>query len=190
MTVLKRNHDPLESVKKNNPPTEFVWYNEFGDTLGSQAKIIAILADGQLVDTVPENQTVQIVLDKTCCYTDKSGQVGDTGFIEKPILRLEPCFKVDCTFTITSTQIDGELIVHFGYISYVRDGVSAGNAKLKTGDNVYVSVNENHRRAIKKAIQRSKALREALGRYAEQQGSKVSQDKSRFCFTSYSSLEK
>jgi alanyl-tRNA synthetase len=177
-------HDPLENVKKNNPPTEFVGYN----TLHCEAKIIAILADGKLVDSVSEGQTAQIVLDKTPFYGEKGGQVGDDGVIHTKNQK-----ENDGIFMVDATQIDGELIVHTGRMGHSENS-QYPVTEYKVGDTVVASVTKNYRQAIERAHTATHllhyVLRLQLGGHAEQQGSKVDADTLRFDFTNHSAIDK
>ncbi|GHT38359.1 hypothetical protein FACS189427_12390 [Planctomycetales bacterium] len=171
-------HDPLESVKKNNPPTEFVGYDDWS----CEAKVIAILQDGKLVDEVSDG-TCSVILDKTPFYGEKGGQVGDKGII----FNLNKNEKVDTTFEVESTQLDGELVVHVGRIK-------RANGKLKVGEIVRGIVECHSRSAIERAHTATHllhyVLRKELGGHAEQQGSKVSVDELRFDFTNHSAIDK
>ncbi|GHT41370.1 alanine--tRNA ligase [Planctomycetales bacterium] len=172
-------HDPLESVKKNNPPTEFVGYKP---PLNCAATVLAILQDDKLIDTTPLNQTVKIVLDKTPCYGEKGGQVGDKGVIvtNRPLRH----------FVIESTQLDGELIVHTGYLDFDKENTGG----FKVGDIATVVVDTFYRPAIERAHSATHllhyVLRKELGGHAEQQGSKVYEDTLRFDFTNHSAIDK
>ncbi|MDR3109860.1 MAG: alanine--tRNA ligase [Planctomycetaceae bacterium] len=171
-------NDPLESVKKNNPPTEFVGYDDWS----CEGKIVAILVDGKLVDEIVGG-TCSLILDKTSFYAEKGGQVGDKGIISN----LDANGKVDTIFEVESTQLDGELIIHIGRIRHA-DG------KLKVGDSAFGIVKIPNRSAIERAHTATHllhyVLRLQLGEHAEQQGSKVSADELRFDFTNPSAIDK
>ena len=64
------------NVLEGTPATEFVGYT----ALETEAKVIAIIVDGEKVDSVSEGDAV-IVLDKTAFYGESGGQVGDEGVI-------------------------------------------------------------------------------------------------------------
>ena len=55
------------------PKTEFVGYESFV----TEAKIIALIVDDMSVNEVSEGD-VTVILDKTTCYGEGGGQVGDT----------------------------------------------------------------------------------------------------------------
>lgn len=158
---------PIESLKKVLRKTPFEGY----ETDELDAKIKGIIARGQLWDTlsdVGENESVQVVLDRTPFYAEAGGQLGDAGEIVGDGFR----------FRVTDTQLEGELIVHVG--SLVSGEISAG-AKVKA------RVDATRRQAIRRAHSATHilhhALRNHLGQHAQQQGSKVDSDWLRFDFT-------
>jgi alanyl-tRNA synthetase len=174
-------NDPLESVKKQYGKTEFLGYG------GGQceSKIIAILdGNGNLVDSVPEGQTVKIILDKTLLYGEKGGQVGDKGWITK-----RDHENYDQAFSVEDTQMDGDLTVHIGH----QESGLPRQMTLNVGDEV-LSVVGFARRAVARAHTATHllhwALRATLGTHAEQQGSKVDEDVLRFDFTNHQAVDK
>ncbi|MCL2744276.1 MAG: alanine--tRNA ligase, partial [Planctomycetaceae bacterium] len=176
--------DPLAEIKKTHK-TEFVGY----DSEVCAAEVIAILADGKLVETAPEGQTAQIVLDKTPFYGEKGGQVGDKGIITMGQKRGH-CYT---TFCVEDTQIDGDLIVHFGHLETSEETKHLNKTVLKVGDKVYPGLDEN-RGAIQRAHTAThilhRILRQKLGTHAEQQGSKVDADILRFDFTHHQAIDR
>jgi alanyl-tRNA synthetase len=158
------------------------------------SKVIAILADGKLVDTVPEGQMVQVILDRTVFYGEKGGQVGDNGCILA-------FWKSDSdhwlgAFEVNNTQMDGDLIVHIGQqFIHGEDEKHFPNIVLKVGDEVSGYLNDYENRL---PIQRAhtathllhSVLRKTLGSHAEQQGSRVDVDLLRFDFTNHQAVGK
>ncbi len=65
--------DILAPFKDNK--TEFVGYTESE----SDAKILAMVMDGQLVDSISEGDSATILLDRTPFYAESGGQVGGHG---------------------------------------------------------------------------------------------------------------
>jgi alanyl-tRNA synthetase len=171
-------HDPLESVKKQYKRTEFTGYSKTSHT---NVKVLAILADGKLADTVSGDGTYSVILDKTPFYAEKGGQVGDKGSIGIPGSELVP----DKIFDIETTQLDGELVVHVGHCV---------SNTLRVGDKLFAYVDTVNRQAISRAHSATHllhlVLRKELGGHAEQQGSKVSADELRFDFTNHSAIDK
>ncbi|MCL2305086.1 MAG: alanine--tRNA ligase [Planctomycetaceae bacterium] len=176
--------DPLAEIKKTHK-TEFVGY----DQDQCEAKVIAILADGKLVDSVPEGQTVQIILDRTPFYGEKGGQVGDTGVILGHWNR-----GLASAFIVENTQVDGDLTVHIGHQFIPYEHCDFPKIVLKVGDNARAWVNIINRQEISRAHTATHllhyTLRLFLGGHAEQQGSKVADDELRFDFTHHQAVDK
>ncbi|MBR4034890.1 MAG: alanine--tRNA ligase, partial [Clostridia bacterium] len=68
--------DSSKDLLADLPKTEFVGYTSF-DT---EAKVIALIVDDMPVDEVSEGD-VTVILDKTPCYGEGGGQIGDMGAI-------------------------------------------------------------------------------------------------------------
>lgn len=64
----------------DGPPTEFTGYDE----LSSRGSILAIVADGRLVNEAHAGQEAQIILDRTPLYAESGGQLADAGSISAP----------------------------------------------------------------------------------------------------------
>ena len=150
------------------PKTEFVGYTE----LASDAKVIALIVDDMSVNEVSEGD-VTVILDKTPCYGEGGGQIGDTGTIVASSL----------TVTINDTQKSDGVYIH---MANVVEGT------LKVGDTVTVAVTAPRREAIMRnhsaAHLLQNALREVLGNHVEQAGSYVSDTVCRFDFTHFAAL--
>jgi len=185
--------DPLAEIKKTHK-TEFVGY----DSCECDAKVIAILANGKLVDSVPEGQTVQIVLDRTPFYGEKGGQVGDKGLI---LAGWNFAYRT-YSFIVEDTRIDGDLIIHIGHQHnkeaprqswgpYIVEDYTY--SVLKVGDEVHPCFGEP-RSAVTRAHTATHilhlVLRQTLGFHAEQQGSKVDADFLRFDFTHHQAVDR
>jgi alanyl-tRNA synthetase len=175
--------DPLAEIKKKHK-TEFVV--EPADT-SRTAKVIAILVDGKLVDSISDGQTARVILDRTSFYGERGGQVGDIGHIV-PVGTENG--QGSAEFTVEDTKMDGDLIVHIGRWSRSVPGIP----DLKVGDRVYPCVNNAHRMYITRAHTATHllhhVLRQTLGSHAEQQGSKVDADVLRFDFTHHQAVDK
>jgi alanyl-tRNA synthetase len=178
--------DPLAEIKKTHK-TEFTGYDENG----SEASVIAILADGKLVDSVPEGQTVKIILDRTPFYGEKGGQVGDKG----RILGLRKTKHHLLAFEVEDTQMDGDLIVHIGHQHIPYEICDYPKTVLKVGDEVWGFLDYfGSRLPIERAHTATHllhyVLRKTLGSHAEQQGSKIDVDMLRFDFTNHEAVDK
>ena len=60
-------------------PTEFVGYTKND----ADARVLAIVKDGQQVDALAAGEEGRVVLDVTPFYAEKGGQIGDTGVLAK-----------------------------------------------------------------------------------------------------------
>ncbi len=119
---------------------------------------------GELTDT--EN-TVALILNKTCFYAESGGQVGDWGTIKTD----------DAVFAVETTEKIAECVLHRGKLQ---------SGSLWVGDQVQASVNAN-RLASRKNHTATHilqwALQSVLGKSVKQQGSLVCPDYLRFDFT-------
>jgi alanyl-tRNA synthetase len=168
-------NDPLEGIKKTQHRSAFWGY---GQLELNSSTVVAILADGKPVDQedkINNSTPIQIILDNTTFYGEKGGQVGDKGWLLGDGIRFE----------VVSTQIDGELIVHFGHL---HEGI------IRIGDKLFAKVDKENRQAIARAHSATHllhyVLRRKLGGHAEQQGSKVDNDLLRFDFTNHQAVDR
>ena len=155
---------------KDIPETEFVGYDKTECT----AKVVAIVADGELREEIPAGTEAIIVLDRTVLYAEMGGQVADYG-----------CMKADGVFfEVDNVQKNkGGKLMHYGKLT---DG------DIKLGDELTVCVDEERRKAISRAHSAThllqSALRMVLGDHVHQAGSLVEPDHLRFDFTHFSAL--
>jgi len=135
-----------------------------------QAKVLGWIdesgyhTDKDISDT---EQSIALVLDKTCFYAESGGQVGDVGMIKSE----------NTEFTVESTEKIADCILHRGKFL---------NGKLATSQTVKATVDKN-RLASKKNHTATHllqwALQKVLGDTVKQQGSLVCPDYLRFDFT-------
>jgi alanyl-tRNA synthetase len=146
-------------------PTRFLGYdsNETDD-----ARVVAILKDGQSIDSVSEGEAV-VLLDRTPFYAESGGQVGDAGAIDA----------AGVVFDITDTR---KLAGHYhAHVGNLRSG------KIAVGDRVHAKIDDRRRAAV--VLNHSathllhSALRRVLGEHVEQKGSLVAPDRLRFDFS-------
>ncbi|MBN8887997.1 MAG: alanine--tRNA ligase [Rudaea sp.] len=147
-------------------PTQFLGYESIE---ANGASVVAILKDGQPVDSVAEGDEAAVLLDRTPFYAESGGQVGDTGLIDAKGL----------AFDVADTRkLAGHYHAHLGR---VRSG------KIVIGDRVHTKVDAQRRAAI--VLNHSathllhSALRQVLGDHVEQKGSLVAPDRLRFDFS-------
>jgi alanyl-tRNA synthetase len=144
------------------------------DVLESDSKVVAIVCEGKLVDKVALGEEVQIVLESTPFYAEGGGQVGDTGVITGPGVRVR----------VQDTQRPmGNLIVHY---AVVEEG------DLSKGDVVHAVVDAERRSDTARSHSATHlihaALRQVLGSHVQQAGSLVTPDRLRFDFSHVSPL--
>ena len=155
---------------KDMPATAFVGYT----ALETEGKILAIVSEDELQQTVGEGAEAILVLDQTTMYAEMGGQIADHGVIN--------CG--DATFRVNNVQKNkGGKYMHYGVVA---SGV------LNVGDAVTVSVDADRRSSIMRAHSAThllqKALQSVLGDHVHQAGSYVEPDRLRFDFTHYSAL--
>jgi alanyl-tRNA synthetase len=136
----------------------------------AQAKVLAIIKDGQLVSRAGPGDKVEVVLEVTPFYGEAGGQVGDRGVMTAPGVR--------AVVSDTQKPILG-LIVHF---AEVEEG------SIEVGLEVTAEVDHARREATRRSHSATHllhyALRRILGETAQQKGSLVEPDRFRFDFTS------
>jgi|Deesub1362B_J571_1020462.scaffolds.fasta_scaffold00001_129 alanyl-tRNA synthetase len=162
----KTIYEPLKDLE-----SEFVGYES---TSVPEAKVLAMVKDGQLADELTEGEEGEIILDKTPFYAEAGGQIGDTGYLKNAYF---------------SGQVKNafypipEIIAH-------QVKVLAG--KIRVGDLVEAVINEAQRKNISRNHTATHllhaALRQTLGEHVKQAGSLVSAERLRFDFTHFAPL--
>ena len=153
------------------PASEFVGYDS-GRI--EDAKVVAIVAEGELVDEIVAGVEAAVVLDRTPFYAEMGGQVADRGVI---------CAG-QAGFEVTDVQKNkGGKFLHSGKMT---EGV------LKVGDTVCAQIDPERRKAIRRAHSATHlldaALKKVLGGHVHQAGSLVEPDRLRFDFTHFESI--
>ena len=158
---------PIDTLREEYEGTEFLGYEK----TEAEAKIIGIVAEDRLVDTLTEighEKPVVVVLDRSPFYGEAGGQVGDTGVISGG----------DFEFAVADTQRGGGFLLHSGHLK---------RGKLTVGAKVIARIDESRRSGIRRAHSATHllhhALQTTLGGHAQQRGSKVQEDELRFDFT-------
>ncbi len=150
--------------------SEFVGYN---DTV-TESKVLAIVVDGALQDTVSEGAECQVVLESTPFYAESGGQVSDTGVL---------------TGGSVTAKVTGLFKAPHGQHVHLVT-VEAGD--LKVGDTVRAEVNRAEREDIVKNHTAThllhKALKEVLGSHVNQAGSLVEGSRLRFDFSHFGAI--
>ncbi len=151
-------------------PTKFVGYT----VTTAPVRVMAVLADNHLADSISQGQRAAIVLDSTPFYAESGGQSGDAGTIvtEKGFFRVSECKKSPTgQFLHIGIMEKGSLLVG-----------ETGQASIAT--------------AIRHATMRNhtachllqQALREVLGSHVHQSGSEVTPQGCRFDFAHFSPM--
>ncbi len=139
-----------------------------------QAKIVAIVKDGAVAETVLEGEKAILVLDQTAFYAEGGGQVGDSGLIASDGAEF---------FVENTTKNASGIFMHFGKLK---------SGTLSCGDSVSAEIDVERRNAIRRnhtaAHLLQAALRDVLGKHVEQAGQLVNEKAVRFDFTHFSAL--
>ena len=156
---------------KEIPSTVFDGYDK---TEITGAKVVAIVAEDQLVDEIVSGMEAIVVLDTTPFYAEMGGQVADHGTITAEGM----------TYNVTDVQKNkGGKFMHYGKLT---------QGSLKVGDTVTATIDVDRRKAIMRAHTAThlldKVLRTVLGDHVHQAGSLVELDRLRFDFTHFSAL--
>ena len=150
--------------------SEFIGY----DSLACEAEVTALVADGEVVESIGTGEEAGVICGKTVFYAESGGQVGDCGVIAGPDLLID---------VHTTKKLDGGRILHLGTVS---KGV------VSVGDRVTLEVDAKKRKATARNHSVThllhKALRETLGVHVAQAGSMVSPERLRFDFSHFSAL--
>lgn len=155
---------------ENLPATAFWGYDE----LTVDATVLAVVKNGERVDSAEAGDEIALVLDKTPFYAESGGQVGDTGSVTEE----------DTEFEVKDTaKTHNGVFLHSGR-------VSAG--RIAEGDTVTARVDGKRRLAIRRnhtaAHLLQAALRQVLGAHVEQAGQMVSDEHVRFDFTHFTAM--
>ena len=142
----------------------------------SGVRVIALVQDGQEVESAAAGSEVEVVLDRTPFYAEMGGQVGDTGKLTAPGLYVH----------VTDTKHrDGGLESHVGV---VEEGT------ISVGDSVTATIDAGRRELIRRNHTATHlldaALKKVLGDHVNQAGSLVAPDRMRFDFTHFEALTK
>lgn len=142
----------------------------------SCVRVVALVQDGQEVESAATGSEVEIVLDRTPFYAEMGGQIGDTGKLTAPGIYVH----------VTDTKHrDGGLESHVGVVE--EGTISVGNSVTATID---AGRRELIRRNHTATHLLDAALKKVLGDHVNQAGSLVAPDRMRFDFTHFEALTK
>ena len=159
-----------KNIRDNYGITNFVGYN----ALITEAKVLAIVKDGQQVQSAQAGDKVEIVLDNTPCYAESGGQVTDFAKLSGQDLNI-------MIYDVTK-PVDN-LIIHKGKI---ESGLLRLNDKVKIEVTCERRLNIGRNHSATHLLH--KALKEVLGEHVNQAGSLVEPDRLRFDFTHFASV--
>ena len=159
----KENLEILGNIAK----TEFDY-----DNTKINAKVIALLVDGELCEAVSEGEFTAI-LDKTVFYGEGGGQVGDSGVLT---------FDGGSAKVVDTKKIDGRYM----HICSLECGI------VKVGTEVIAEIDVARRESIRRNHSSvhllQAALRTVLGSHVEQAGSYVDEKIARFDFNHFEAM--
>ncbi len=154
---------PIAELRTSHGPSEFTGYEHTED----QGRVIGIIRDQDLVESATEGEQVAVVTDRSPFYAESGGQMGDAGEIVGPAGRVE---------ISDSRGAEGVITM----VGRVTEGT------VSVGDTVALTVDQEHRDAIRRNHTAThllhRALRDRLGRTVTQAGSLVAPDRLRFDF--------
>ena len=156
---------------KDIAATDFLGYTDYS----CDAKIEAIIVDGERAEFAPADSKAALVLDRTVFYGESGGQVGDCGVIKANGVTFE--------VETTTKTADGNFL-HIGKI-IEGESISVGDAVVAE---ICIKTREATMRNHTAAHLLQAALRETLGSHVEQAGQLVNADAMRFDFTHFSAL--
>ena len=165
-----------ESWKSNDLTFENISATEFWGYTENKcdAKVLDIVVDGEHTLTATSGNKAIIVLDKTVCYAESGGQVGDSGVITADGF----IFKV---YDVKKNS--SGIFTHFGTVEY---------GEIAVDNTVSVEIDNVKRAAIRRnhtaAHLLQAGLRSVLGTHVEQAGQLVNEKAVRFDFTHFSAL--
>ncbi|MBK3396158.1 MULTISPECIES: alanine--tRNA ligase [Methylobacterium] len=149
-------------LRERTGATEFLGY----DTEGAEAVVTALVRGGAEVDAIRAGEEGLLVVTQTPFYAESGGQVGDTGTITGPGLKVR--------VTATEKKL-GDLFVHH---------VAVEEGSLTLDQPVELKVDHGRRSAIRSNHSAThllhEALRQVLGDHVAQKGSLVAPERLRF----------
>ncbi len=161
-------------ILKEQGPSAFVGYERHSASSG----VVALIKDGQLVESLDEGDEGEAVLGITPFYAEMGGQVGDTGVLNG----------ADAGSTLVIEVLDTKapekgLICHH---------IRVASGRVCVGDTVRAVVDESRRARITRNHTATHilhaALRRILGDHVRQAGSFVGPDRLRFDFTHFEAV--
>lgn len=146
------------------------------ETTSTESTVVAILKDGQLVDSAHEGDEVKVILDVTPFYAESGGQIADEGTIQSDSFQafVKDVQKAPNGQNLHSVVVaSGEMQVNIPAISKVDVNRRSLTMKNHTATHLL-----------------HQALKDTLGGHVNQAGSYVGPDRLRFDFTHFGQVTK
>jgi alanyl-tRNA synthetase len=151
--------------------TIFTGYTEFT----GEAQVLSIIADGAEAGRIDQGQSGYVVLDKTPFYAESGGQTGDTGKLTADGLEIE---------VTNAKKFNNDIFIH---------EVVVKTGSLSVGDKVVTSIDIDKRKNTAKNHTCThilhRVLKDILGEHVNQAGSYVSEERLRFDYTHFDTVE-
>ncbi|MCY9006740.1 alanine--tRNA ligase [Peribacillus frigoritolerans] len=150
--------------------SEFVGY----DQVAVEAKVAAIIKNGELVTEAQEGEEVRVILDKTPFYAESGGQIADIGTMSSESVKVD---------VLDVQKAPNGQNLH-------RVAVTAGT--LTADSHIVAAVNQENRIHITKNHTAThllhQALKDVLGTHVNQAGSLVQAERLRFDFSHFGQI--
>ena len=135
----------------------------------NEATVLAVYKDGQAVELAEAGDDCIVVFDRTPCYAEQGGQVGDRGHCRND---------ASLAGVLDTIRVKGKVT---GHSCHVEEG------RIAVGDKFRLTVDADRRHATQRNHSAThllqQALRKVLGEHVEQKGSLVSPTELRFDFS-------
>lgn len=160
----------FSGLLKDLGTSEFIGYHNYS----ASGKVLALARGEELIEKAEEGEKVALITDKTSCYPEGGGQVGDKGYIESNSGKM--------LIYDTKMMHDGKIV----HECEVQEG------SVLVDSTVEITVDESKRKHTARNHTATHllhmAFKEILGEHINQSGSYVSPERLRFDFTHFEAL--
>ncbi|MGO1058997.1 alanine--tRNA ligase [Planococcus sp. FY231025] len=165
---MQTQSEVLGNIKE---PSEFIGYNL---TL-SDANVLVIVKDGEIVDSAQEGDEVQVILDKTPFYAESGGQIADRGTLSNDLVQASvlDVKKAPNGQNLHSVRVDSGELTRAKVLAEVDSSLRRHTVKNHTATHLL-----------------HQALKDVLGEHVNQAGSYVGPDRLRFDFSHFGGVTK